>query len=534
MAEKFTIAVADPMEEEGLGPLVDDPRFEVVRAYGPEAAGSLEELLDGAEGLLVRSATKADAALLGKAPSLRVIGRAGVGVDNIDLLAATARGIAVLNAPTGNTVAAAELTMALMLAAARHVPAADRSLRSAEWARSRFQGIELRGRTLGLVGAGRIGSAVAARARSFGMKVIAFDPFLSPAAAAERGFELRPLEALVEEADVLTLHVPLNDATRSLLDRDMIRRMRRGAVLVNVARGGVVDEAAVAEALHDGHLAAAAFDVYGSEPLVEDSPLRAAPNIVLTPHLGASTAEAQLRVAREISEALCDALLKGDLTSAVNAPSVGGDQLIRMMPFMALGSRLGAIAAALAPKAPRAVEIRLHSDEGETGRRVLAGSVLTGFLGQIVGRGTVNLVNAFHLAEQRGLEVRITRVAGSTAPRMRVEVEGESGTVEVQGGLLAEREHPRLLAIDGHALSVIPEGTLVVIRNSDVPGVIGRVGTLLGEHRVNIAGYNQSRRAQGGEALAALTVDGPLPDNALSSLRALDGISEVRSVTFSD
>jgi D-3-phosphoglycerate dehydrogenase len=310
--------------------------------------------------------------------------------------------------------------------------------------------------------------------------------------------------------------------------------MRRGSVLVNVARGGVVDEAAVAEALHDGHLASAAFDVYGSEPLVEDSPLRGAPNLVLTPHLGASTAEAQLRVAREISEALRDALLKGDLTSAVNAPSVGGDELIRMMPFMALGSRLGTIAAALAPKGPRALEIRMHADEGETGRRVLAGSVLTGFLGHILGRGTVNLVNAFHLAEQRGLEIRITRVTGSNAPRMRVEVEGESGTVEVQGGLLAEREHPRLLAIDEHALSVIPEGTLVVIRNSDVPGVIGRVGTLLGEHGINIAGYNQSRRAQGGEALAALTVDGPLPENALSSLRALDGISDVRSVTFSD
>ena len=317
----FTVVATDGVSFRGLAPLRDDDRFEVRVVEDSESAEFAEALVE-AEGLIVRSATQVDRALLDEAPRLRVIGRAGVGVDNIDLEAASQRGIAVFNAPEGNTVAAAEMTMAVLLAAVRKVAAADRSVRAGRWDRSDFRGVELRGKVLGLVGAGRIGREVARRCRAFGMEVIAFDPYLAEEAAEAFGIQLVSFDRLIEEADVVSLHVPLTDETRGLIDAEVLRRMKKGSFLVNVSRGGVIDEEALARALEEGSLGGAALDVYAVEPLPAHSPLRGAPNLVLTPHLGASTYEAQIEVAREVAIKLKSAFLHGELNAAVNAASL--------------------------------------------------------------------------------------------------------------------------------------------------------------------------------------------------------------------
>lgn len=316
MSERFSVLVTDGVSGSGLAPLLEDARFEVVRADDP-ASPEFEDALRSADALIVRSATKVTRDLLGRSASLRVVGRAGVGVDNIDLTAAAARGIAVFNAPGGNTIAAAELTMALILAAVRRVAEADRLLRSGKWERSMLKGVQLKDRTLGLVGAGRIGGEVAHRCRAFGMSVLAHDPYLTPERAGTLGLDLVGLDEVLSGADVISLHVPLTEQTRHIIDADAIARMRPGAYLVNVSRGGVVDEEALASALVDGRLAGAALDVFEVEPLESSSPLLAAPNLVLTPHLGASTVEAQELVAVEVAIAVRDALLTGDLSASV-------------------------------------------------------------------------------------------------------------------------------------------------------------------------------------------------------------------------
>jgi D-3-phosphoglycerate dehydrogenase len=318
----FTVLATDGVSAEGLTPLRDDDRFRVL-AVDDSGSEEFVEALREAEALIVRSATKVDRAMLEEAPRLRAVGRAGVGVDNIDLEAASERGIAVFNAPEGNTVAATELTMALILTVVRRVAEADRSIREGRWNRSAFRGVELRGRLLGLVGAGRIGGEVARRCRAFGMDVIGFDPYLAAEAAEVLGVRLVEFDRLIEEADVISLHVPLTEETRGMIDEAVLRRMKREAFLVNASRGGVIDEDALAEALSEGWIAGAALDVYATEPLPADSPLRAAPNLVLTPHLGASTREAQVEVAREVAIKLKSALLHEEVSSAVNAGALG-------------------------------------------------------------------------------------------------------------------------------------------------------------------------------------------------------------------
>jgi len=317
----FTVLATDRVSKRGLLPLKDDDRFVVVRAKD-RAAPKFQAAIGRADALVVRSATKVDVAMLDLAPSLKVVGRAGVGVDNIDIAAATSRGIAVVNAPSGNTIAAAELTMALLLSLVRNVTKADRSIREGRWDRSSFEGSELRGKTLGLIGAGRVGGEVAIRCQAFGMSVIVYDPYLAETRAEELGVQLVSLDEVVEGADVISLHVPLNDETRGLIGGDAFEVMKKRVYLVNASRGGVIDEAALAVALHEGRVAGAALDVYDREPLPEDSPLRDAPNLILTPHLGASTREAQVSVAREVALAIRDVLVDRDLSAAVNAPDL--------------------------------------------------------------------------------------------------------------------------------------------------------------------------------------------------------------------
>ena len=525
--QRFTILVCDKVSSSGLQPLLDDERFVVELAHDWEEA-RFDAALETADGIIVRSGTKVTPDFIAKAPQLKVIGRAGVGVDNIDLPAATARGIPVLNAPAGNTVSAAELTMALILAAARKVAPADQSVRAGEWKRSRYAGTELRGKTLGLIGAGRIGGEVARRAKSFGMKVIANDPYLNEDRAEELGIERVSLDEVIDNADVLSLHVPLNASTEGMIGAEELERMKSTALLVNVARGGVVDEAALAEALHAGHIAGAALDVYENEPLEEDSPLREAPNITLTPHLGASTSEAQELVATEISGAVRGALVEGDLSRALNAPAIGAEAMRRLRPILTLGRKAGTLACVLSSGGIEGVEVRYAGSSGDD-LEPLSASVLSGLMTVILGGDQVNFVNALHLARDRGIAISTARLDRRTdySEFLEVVVETGEGEVRVSGALLGDR-HPRLVKIQDYHVDIVPEGALVVLRNRDVPGVIGKVGTLLGSHDLNIAEYHQARLSAGGEALAVISVDGSVGAEILEALRELPEIIDAR------
>lgn len=526
---KYRVFVADAISEDGLAPLRDDDRFELLERPGLTGE-DLARAIQGAHAVIVRSSTRITRDSLKYADVLQVIGRAGVGVDNIDVEAATERGVAVLNAPSGNTVSAAELTFALILACVRRIPAADRSMKAGEWDRRTFVGSELYGKTLGLVGAGRIGGEVARRARAFGMRVCAYDPYLTPERADALDLDLASLDDVLRSADVLSLHVPLTEATAGLIGAQQLAAMKRTAIVVNAARGGVLDEEALAAALSDGRLAAAGLDVFAQEPLPPDHPLRSAPRAVLTPHLGAATREAQQNVALEIADAVRLALLEGDLTRAVNAPAIGGEEMRRLGPMLELCERLGRMAAALSSGAPSRASVR-YSGPHEGALRPIASAVLAGALRHVVGRGAINLVNALHIAESRGISVERSRV-GAHGPYEEF-VEVRLGTSEsesrVAGAVVAGR-HPRIVRIDRYRIVVRARGSLVVLRNRDVPGVIGRVGTLLGAAGVNIAEYHQARGQAGEDALATISADGWLSDEVIAQLQQLPDVIDVRQI----
>jgi len=526
---RYRILIADAINPEGLAPLTADGAFEIVERTGLKGEELARALADF-DAVIVRSGTRITRDSLAYADRLRVIGRAGVGVDNIDVAAATERGIAVLNAPSGNTISAAELTMAILLALVRRVPAADRSMKRGEWDRKSFNGIELYGKVLGLIGAGRIGGEVARRARGFGMTVVAYDPFLSEDRARALKIELAALDDVLRSADVLSIHTPLTDATRNLIDAAALAKLKPGAYLVNAARGGVVDEVALYQALVDGRLAGAALDVFETEPLPADHPLRSLDNVVLTPHLGAATEEAQQNVAVEIAEAVRAALLENDFSRAVNAPAIGGEEMRRLRPLIDLAERLGTLAGALTDGGIEKVEIR-YAGNADDALPPLTAGVLIGLLSGVLGRGAVNFVNAVHLAESRGIEVGRVRTAPHRDYGEYIEVRLSGGDREtcVGGALLAEG-FPRVVRIDNFRVDVVPSGALVVLRNRDVPGVIGRVGTILGDAGINIGEYHQARLEAGGAALAAITVDARLDDDVVQALARIPEVHEVRQV----
>lgn len=525
---KYRVVIADPLSASGLAPLVDDDRFEVIELFGLKGE-DLGRALRGTDAVIVRSATRITSTVLEHVDRLRVVGRAGVGVDNIDVEAATARGIAVLNAPSGNTVSAAELVFALLLALVRRIPQADRSMRAGEWNR-KLGGTEVYGKTLGLVGAGRIGSAVAQRARAFGMNVLAFDPFLPAERARALNIETCSLDDLLARADIVSLHTPLTEATKGLIDAHRLALMKPGAVLINAARGGIVDEGALVRALEEGKLAGAAFDVFSQEPLPANHPIRSLPNAVLTPHLGAATLEAQENVAVEIAAAVRAALADGDLTRAVNAPAIGGEAMRRLRPLLDLAERLGRLTFALAGGPIDRVDVR-YSGGVEDGVHPITASALVGLLQDVVGRGAVNFVNVDHIAGARGIAVNSTRLARHADYGEYLEVEASSGGRPVlAAGALLGTAHPRIIRIGEFRVDVRPRGYLLILRNRDVPGVIGRVGTALGSAKINIAEYHQARLEAGGEALAAVSVDGILDESILSELRMLPDVIDVRQV----
>jgi D-3-phosphoglycerate dehydrogenase len=527
---RFRVLVTDEVDPEGLAVLRAAREIEVVERPTRPLPEVLEEI-GTFDAFLGRSATKVTRELLQKGDRLKVIGRAGVGVDNIDIPTATELGIAVINAPGGNTVSVAELFFGVLITLARHLNTADRSMRDGRWDRSKLGGIELRGRTLAIVGLGRIGSEVARRARAFGMTLVGYDPYVADSRFEELGVErANRLPDALERADVVTVHTPLTAETKGMIGAAELARLPRQAFVLNLARGGIVDEATLTDALTAGRIAGASLDVFTVEPLPADHPLRAMPNVVLTPHLGASTSDAQRSVAVEACLAVRDALLTGDLSAAINADGVGGAGWADLRPLLALADRLGRLGRALLPGGLSEVEVRYTGPRDQAPRPLLL-SALMGAMREVVDRRAVNLVNVHHVATERGIDTASTHVEGRGELGEEIELRMEAGDriVRVGGALLGET-HGRIIRIGAFRVDVAPRGNLVVLRNRDVPGVIGRVGTLLGEAEVNIAEYHQARLQVGGEALAAISVDGTVPPDVLERLGALPEVLDVRQV----
>jgi D-3-phosphoglycerate dehydrogenase len=520
------VLVADAIAEDGLAALRQAARLEFVAGDRQ----SLERNLPLADALLVRSETRVTAQLLEAAPKLRVIGRAGAGVDTIDVEAATARGIVVVNAPGGNAVAAAEHALALMFAVARRVTAADASMKRGQWSRSAYVGTELTGKTLGLVGLGRVGSEVARRALGLEMRVVVYDPYVPDDHARRMGLEPCELDALLETADIVSLHVPLTDATRGILSADRVGRMRRGAFLVNCARGGLVDEAALLAALDEGRLGGAGIDVYSREPVAADDPLPRHPRVVATPHLGASTVEAQANVAAQVATDVLAVLEGRPAQFAVNAPSIRPEEAELLEPYRELVVMLGKLATQLADGRLRSAEVAYRGQIADSNVTVLTAAAIQGLL-EPISDTPVNLVNARLLAQRRGLEVIETRspTPSHYTSLVRVTVRTQIGTTSVAGVISDGRAN--VVQIDEYELHLPPTpGYLLVTQHVDQPGIIGLVGTLLGEADINISSMQVGRMAPRGQALMLLSVDEPVPQAVVDRIRHAAHVEAIKVI----
>jgi len=482
------------------------------------------------DGLAIRSSTKVTKAILDAATNLKVIGRAGIGVDNVDIPAASAKGVVVMNTPFGNSITTAEHAIALMFALARDLPEADKSTQAGKWEKNRFMGVEMTSKTLGRIGAGDIGSIGADRAHGLRMKVIAFDPFLSPERAVELGVEKVDLDDLLARADFITLHTPLTDQTRNILSRDNLLRTKKGVRIVNCARGGLIDEAALKELLDSGHIAGAALDVFVTEPAT-DSPLFGTPNFISTPHLGASTSEAQVNVAIQVAEQMADYLVSGGVTNALNVPSLSAEEAPRLKPYMALAEKLGSLVGQLTTGSIGRISIHSEGAASELNQKPIVAAVLAGFLR--TQTDTVNMVNAPLLAKERGMEVREVRTQGESDYHtlLRVSVRTDAGERSVAGTLFGD-EAPRLVELFGIKVEADLAGHMLYVVNEDAPGFIGRLGTLLGTEGVNIGTFHLGRRSAGGEAVVLLSVDDAVTPDLIGKVRGLAGVKTVMGLSF--
>jgi D-3-phosphoglycerate dehydrogenase len=490
----------------------------------------LAAIIGDYDGLAIRSSTKVTAKLLDHASRLKVVGRAGIGVDNVDLPAATARGVVVMNTPFGNSITTAEHAIALMFALARQLPEADASTQAGKWEKNRFMGVEVTGKTLGLIGAGNIGSIVAARALGLKMKVVAFDPFLTPERAVEMGVEKADLDTLLGRADFITLHTPLTDQTRGILSREALGKTKPGVRIINCARGGLIDEAALKEALDSGQVGGAALDVFETEP-AKNSPLFGTPNFISTPHLGASTSEAQVNVAIQVAEQMSDFLLLGGVTNAINMPSLTAEEAPRLKPYMALAEKLGRLVGQIVGEDVRSIAVEVEGAAAQLNQKPITGAVLAGLMGTY--SQTVNMVNAPSLAKERGLDVTEIRHdrEGDYHTLLRVTVGTKAGDRSVAGTLFGNKA-PRLVDIFGVEVEAELVGNMIYLVNTDAPGFIGKLGTALGEAGINIATFNLGRRAEGGEAVALVSIDGEVPPGVLAELCAIEGVREVVPLSF--
>jgi D-3-phosphoglycerate dehydrogenase len=522
------VLVTESLSPQGLDLLTKDFQVDV----RPDLAkGDLAGEIAPYDALIIRSATQVTADVLAAASSLQVVARAGIGLDNVDVDEATRRGVMVVNAPQSNIISAAEQTLALLLAQARNIPQAHADLVAGRWERSRWEGVELAGKTIGLIGLGRVGSLVAARAAGFGMRVIAFDPYVSADRAKEMGVEIMPtLEAVLVQSDFVSVHLPRTPETEGLIGEKELRMIKPGARLVNTARGGIVDEAALAKAIEDGHLGGAALDVFATEPTT-DSPLFGLPTVVVTPHLGASTREAQDKAGITVAE-MVRLALKGEFVPYAVNVSAGAEVTEVVRPFVPLAEHLGALAAGLASGGVRSVVSSYLGRIAEHDTRVLTLAVLKGILARSVNE-PVTFVNAPSLARDRGLTVSEMRstVSQDYVSLVQIRAETDEGPVSVHGTVVA-RDTVRVLRIDDFDVEVGPADRMVVFRYADRPGIIGKVGTIFGDAGINIATMDVGRRAQGGEALMVLTIDSEAPQDVLDTVEAAIEATHIRAVSF--
>jgi D-3-phosphoglycerate dehydrogenase len=533
----YRVLVTDDIDPEGVALLAAEPELQVdeVPTLPKE---ELYERIGQYDAIVGRSATRISKELLDRAGRLRVVGRAGVGVDNVAMDVATSLGIAVINAPAGNTIAVAELFFGTVLSLLRHLPRANEGMHAGRWDRSQLLGTELKGKTLGIVGVGRIGGEVATRALAFGMDVVGYDPYIADARfTALRVRRAATLDALLDEADIVTVHTPLNDETTGMIGRRELGRLKGGAIVCNMARGGITSDEALVAALESGRLRGAVLDVYQQEPLTGEHPLRKFDNVLLTPHIGASTAEAQRNVAVDVCEAVRDALLSGELSRSLNVAEVSGRDWRELQGALGVAQRAAAIARAiLAGQGMRAVQrvmVRC-GPELAGGHGAIASAAAVGVLDGVIETERLNVISARALAQARGIELTVTESAQLGHPAaVEVSLGASMRDLAVQG--IAGRDgSSRITRIGGFHVDVMPRRTLLVLTNHDVPGVIGRVGTLLGDAGVNIAEYHQARMAQGGEALAAITVDTAPTPEVCSALMALPDVTSATVVRFRD
>jgi D-3-phosphoglycerate dehydrogenase / 2-oxoglutarate reductase len=516
---------------------MDPKAAEIFRQNGVEvderpglSKDELKAIIGGYDGLAIRSATKVTRELLEAATNLKVVGRAGIGVDNVDIAAASAKGVVVMNTPFGNSITTAEHAIALMFALARELPQADASTQAGKWEKNRFMGVELTSKTLGLIGCGNIGSIVAERALGLRMKVVAFDPFLTEERALDLGVDKVELDELLARADFITLHTPLTDQTRNILSRENLAKTKKGVRIINCARGGLVDEAALKELLEADHVAGAALDVFVEEP-ARESPLFGTPGFIATPHLGASTTEAQVNVAIQVAEQMSDYLMKGGVTNALNMPSLSAEEAPKLRPYMELAEKLGSLVGQLEGKRALGVAVEVEGAAAALNQKPITGAVLAGLMR--VYSDTVNMVNAPFLAKERGLDVREIRHdrEGDYHTLVRVTVTTDEGEQSVAGTLFGNSA-PRLVDMFGIKVEAELKGEMIYIVNEDAPGFIGRLGTTLGEAGVNIGTFHLGRRAAGEEAVALVSVDNHIEEALVDRIRAIPGVRRVKPLRF--
>jgi len=523
------ILVSDPLAEEGLKVLTDISEFEVDvnTALKPE---ELKSIVKNYDALIVRSATKVTKEIIDAADKLKVIGRAGVGLDNVDLEAATQKGIIVMNTPAGNTISTCEHTMSMILASSRNIPQAHVSMKAGEWKRSKFMGVELFGKTLGVVGFGRIGTEVAKRAFSFGMKVLAYDPFLSAKIAEDLGVEVADLNEVLKNSDFITVHTPLTEETQHLISTKEFAMMKKGVRIINCARGGIIDEAALVVAIQEGKVAQAALDVFEKEPLPADSPLLKLPNVVLTPHLGASTEEAQVNVSIEVSEIVRDALLNKGIRNAANYPCLEAEVCNILEPYINLSEKLGKFAGQITEGRLQELNITYSGSIIQYDLSPLTMALVKGVFTPVL-RETVNFINAVSLAKSRGVGIRESKLSKESefTSLIQLEVITDKESIKICGTLSANKQ-ARIVKINDTYVEVIPQGEMIVLHNWDRPGIIGNIGTLLGKYNINIAAMTFGRQSPGGRAISVLNVDAVVPAELLDKIKKLENVLEVKTI----
>jgi D-3-phosphoglycerate dehydrogenase len=518
------VLISDNLHQAGVDILKSQPNIEVVVKTGmtPE---ELKEAIKDADALVIRSATKVTPEVIAAAPRLKVVGRAGTGLDNVDIPAASKRGIVVMNTPGGNTITTAEHALSMMMALARNIPQAAQSMREGKWEKKKFQGTELFNKTLGIIGMGRIGTVVAERALGLRMRVLSYDPFITKELAASIGVELVSLDDLLARSDFITLHTPKTKDTAKLINREALRKMKPGVRLINCARGGLIDEKALAEAVKSGKVAGAALDVFETEPPPADWPLRQLPNVIYTPHLGASTEEAQANVAVAVCEQIVELLVYGTIKNAVNAPSVSQEAMAQLKPYLTLAEALGSFQAQISEGAISSVAIAYVGEIAKLDTKPLTHSILKGLLFPVVG-DEVNYVNAPAMAASRGIHISEEKVASTEdfATLIRLTVRADNEENIVAGSIFGKYE-PRLVRINKFRLEAIPEGHMLFIYSTDRPGVIGAIGTTIGQHGINISRMTVGQEKERGQNVILLTTDAPVTPEALKAVKDLEHVA---------